>query len=74
MSDEPGDPTPVEGLTLQTLQSLTQTVLCCNQPMRYLQGRTNWHGQHGTGTQIDRTERVCEHCAATLTTITHVPS
>jgi hypothetical protein len=71
---EPGDPTPVPGLTVAALESLTQDIAHCDTPMRHRGTTTRWEGQYGSGEQITTTRRTCTICRASLTTITRTPS
>ena len=74
MIDRDPDPVPVDGLTLDTLQSIAQDVTHCGTPMRFVMGRTNWEGPPGGGSTIHTTLRACIPCGATVTTTTNVPS
>lgn len=70
----PEDPTPVNGLTLDALHSMTQDVLHCDTPMRYVHSRTGWVGPPTRGSTEQTTLRVCVPCGATLTLTTSIPS
>lgn len=72
---DPDDPIPVQGLTLQALQSLVQDVEHCGQPMRFVVGPLHLGSRlRGDGPQHQTTTRCCITCGATLTTTSTTPS